>query len=89
MKQNKILIIFFLLLFCSIISTAQVKKENTPGKVDIQQECSNTNITKPQKSITQGSVIVEGKRINYQDLAGRLILKNKGDKPTCSMFYTA
>jgi carboxypeptidase C (cathepsin A) len=89
MNQKKIPSLFFLLLFCSIASMAQVKKESAPAKADIQQDSSNTNITRPQKSITQGSVTVEGKRINYNAIAGTLILKNKDGKPTCSMFYTA
>lgn len=89
MKQNKFLILFFMLLFCGIISEAQSKKESTSAKSGIQQDSSYTDITKPQKSITQGSVTVEGTRINYQAVAGTLILKNNDNKPTCSMFYTA
>ncbi|MBN9351085.1 MAG: hypothetical protein J0H55_10400 [Chitinophagaceae bacterium] len=87
MKQ--IVSIFSLLFFCSIISSAQVKKEIVPAKVDLRQDSGNSNITKPQKSITQGSVTVEDTRINYQAVAGTLILKSKDNKPTCSMFYVA
>ena len=43
----------------------------------------------PQESTTQGSVTVEGQRINYKAVAGTLILKNKDGKPTGSMFYVA
>jgi len=85
---KQIFSVLFLVLFCSIISTAQVKKESVPEKADVQQE-NSTNITKPQKSITQGSVTVGGTRINYRAVAGTLIFKNKDEKPTCSMFYTA
>lgn len=46
-------------------------------------------LTKPQKSQTKGSVTVEGKLINYDAVAGTLILKNVKDSATCSVFYTA
>ncbi|QEE23066.1 peptidase S10 [Rhodanobacter glycinis] len=49
-------------------------------------------LVKPQSSTTDGSVSVEGKRIDYQAVAGTLVLHGKGDKenePTVSMFYTA
>jgi carboxypeptidase C (cathepsin A) len=88
MKQGKILSIFFLLLFYNIASIAQIKKQSTTVKVDIQPD-TVVKIKKAQKSVTEGAVTVEGKRINYQAVAGTLILKNKNDTPTCSMFYVA
>lgn len=42
-----------------------------------------------QKSVTQGSVTVEGQRIDYTATAGTIILKNPDGKPTGSMFYVA
>ncbi|HEX7324373.1 MAG TPA: peptidase S10 [Rhodanobacteraceae bacterium] len=44
---------------------------------------------KAEKSVTEGSVVVEGKRINYTATAGTIILKNKDGQPTGSMFYVA
>lgn len=88
MKQKKIISTLFLLLSCSAASLAQVKKETTTVKVDIQQD-SIANVTKPQKSVTEGTVTVGGKQINYKAIAGTLILKNQNDTPTCSMFYVA
>jgi len=44
---------------------------------------------KAQKSVTQGSVTVEGHRIDYTATAGTIILKNQDGKPTGSMFYVA
>ena len=49
----------------------------------------DSSLLKPQKSQTKGSVTVEGKLINYDAVAGTLILKNKKDSATCSVFYTA
>lgn len=69
---------------------AQQKKETTTTtvKVDVKQDSIN-NYTKPQKSVTHGSVTVEGKRISYEAVAGTLILKNEQDTPTISMSYVA
>ena len=50
---------------------------------------SSATPPKEEKSVTQGSVTVEGQRIDYDATAGTLILKNKDDKPIGSMFYVA
>jgi carboxypeptidase C (cathepsin A) len=82
MKIKSILIFLILLFAFSFNIRAQQKSANNNNVED-------TALLKPQKSITQGSVSVEGNHINYQAIAGTLILKNKEEKPTCSMFYTA
>ena len=46
-------------------------------------------LRKPQKVITHGTVTIEGKALDYDAVAGTLVLKNKKDQPTCSMFYAA
>src|SRR6185312_12525808 len=79
MKIKSISVLWLLLAF-SMAAMAQQKSANN---------IEETALLKPQKSVTQGSVSVEGKSINYQAVAGTLILKTKEDKPTCSMFYTA
>ncbi len=40
-------------------------------------------------SVSHGSVVIDGKRIEYTATAGTIILKNKQGKPTASMFYIA
>lgn len=67
---------------------AQIKKETTSVKVDIKQN-DPINYKKPQKSVTHGTVTVEGSKINYEAVAGTLILKDKLDTPTLSMSYIA
>ncbi|MBS1640017.1 MAG: peptidase S10 [Bacteroidetes bacterium] len=47
------------------------------------------DIKKSQKSVTRGSVTIEGKSINYEANAGTLVLKNNQDVPTISMSYVA
>jgi carboxypeptidase C (cathepsin A) len=42
-----------------------------------------------EQSVTQGSVTVEGRRIDYVATAGTIILEDARDKPTGSMFYVA
>lgn len=86
MNSKKILICFTLFFAISFSSFAQVKKESTSIKVDISKD-TIVNFKKPQKSVTHGSVTVEGKRINYDATAGTLILKNKLDSPTISISY--
>ena len=49
---------------------------------------ATTNATE-QKSVTQGSVTVEGQRIDYDATAGTIVLKNEDGKPIGSMFYVA
>ncbi|MDE1984454.1 MAG: peptidase S10 [Gammaproteobacteria bacterium] len=44
---------------------------------------------KEEKSVTQGSVTVEGQRVDYDATAGTIILKNEDGKPIGSMFYVA
>ncbi|MGH8121742.1 MAG: S10 family peptidase, partial [Rudaea sp.] len=49
-------------------------------------------LAQPQSSTSEGSVTVEGKRIDYKAVAGTLVLHGSGDKedePQISMFYAA
>jgi carboxypeptidase C (cathepsin A) len=86
---SKKMIACLLLVFATGFSSfAQTKKENTTVKINIEKD-TVINYKKPQNSITEGSVTVEGKRINYEAIAGTLILKNSLDTPTLSMSYVA
>lgn len=81
MKSKTLLLLGFLLFAGTFTAMAQ-EKIKKKSKVD-------TALLKPQKVVTQGSVMVEGNRINYQAVAGTLILKNKNDTPTISISYIA
>jgi len=87
MRQISITLAGLVLFVCNA-SFAQIKKEDTIVKVEIRED-SASNFKIPQKSITHGMVTVEGTRINYQAIAGTIILKNSADTPTASIFYTA
>ncbi len=87
--RSKIYLSFIaLFLSMSFSSFSQEKKESTTVKVDIKKD-SVINYKKPLKSVTEGSVTVEGKKINYEAVAGTLVLNNETDTPTISMSYVA
>src|SRR5574338_1699097 len=80
MKRTTIVLITVLQFSC-IASFAQVKKESGSDTTE--------NYKTPQRSVTHGSVTVEGNKINYQAVAGTIVLKNASDIPTASIFYAA
>lgn len=88
MISKKMVACVILMCATGFSAFAQVKKENTTVKINIEKD-TVANYKKPQKSVTQGSVTVEGKRINYEAVAGTLVLKNDLDTPTISMSYVA
>ncbi|HEX7816801.1 S10 family peptidase [Dyella sp.] len=62
------------------------KKDKTP------QDKADATLVTPKTAESEGSVSVEGKRIDYKAVAGTLVLNGSGDKesePQVSMFYTA
>jgi len=44
---------------------------------------------RPERSVTHGTVTVEGTKISYRAVAGTIILRNDDDEATGSMFYVA
>lgn len=77
------------LSLCSL--TAVAGAADAPSKSN-DNASPDAALTKPQRSVTTGSVSVEGHRINYKAVAGTLVLHGKGedeDTPTVSMFYVA
>lgn len=75
------------LLLVNYFTNAQVSS-GIITKNDALQD-TTVNYTKPQQSITNGSVTIENNRINYKAVAGTIVLKNKVDTPTVSIFYVA
>ena len=59
----------------------------------VKPAAANTPATaaaaKQQKSISHGSVTVNGTRIDYTATAGTIMLRNDKGDPTASMFYIA
>lgn len=60
------------------------EKPPVPKSIDT----SAFDYKKEHKSVTEGSVTVEGKVIDYKAVTGNLVLKNSQGEPTLSMFYT-
>ena len=78
--KSKTTVLSLLFFVCALTSMAQEIKI---------EKIKDTVAPKPQKAITHGSVTVAGNRINYQAIAGTMILKNEADTPTISMSYVA
>src|SRR5690242_7563211 len=90
MKPTKILLLNTMLFVLALSSFAQEKKSIEPkATVDNSLDSAVVNYKKQQRSITYGSVTVEGKNINYQAVAGSLVFKNAQDTPIISMSYVA
>jgi carboxypeptidase C (cathepsin A) len=86
MKSLKIIAGSLFLLVFTLHAQAQDKQDSSAKHAQL---AAANEYKKPQKSVTDGSVTVEGKTINYQAVAGTLVLKNAADAPTISIFYTA
>ena len=80
--------IVFIIIMCFIINWGYLNAQTEIKKSVTKKFIDSTVIfsIKPQKVLTNGSVTVEGRQINYKAIAGTTILKNDKDKPTCSMF---
>lgn len=58
-------------------------------KSDKDSNATPQKAVKETKVESKGTVTVEGKTIDYKAVAGTILLKDKDEKPTCSLFYTA
>ncbi len=76
-------------LLCMVFLTVYGLSALAADKMPARNSASNTSPPKEEKSVTHGSVTVEGQRIDYTATAGTLILKNGKGQPTGSMFYVA
>ncbi|MGA0587605.1 S10 family peptidase [Dyella sp. KRB-257] len=79
-------------LASALVSTATLAHGDKHDDARSKEKSPDAALVKPQSSETEGSVTVEGRRVDYKAVAGTLVLHGKGDKehePTVSMFYTA
>lgn len=75
----------------SVLALAQDKK---PSEPKAQQPAATTEANKgapttEQSSVTQHTLVLNGKTIHYTATAGNLILRDNDGKPNGSMFYVA
>ncbi len=87
MRQRFMIFCIFLCAISNMPLFGQSKVETTRTEASMAKE--DTALTRPQKSVTRGTVTIEGKKTDYQAVAGTLVLKDENEKPTCSMFYVA
>lgn len=88
MKACKLFLVATFGFLAVTISFAQVKKNPDIPKKD-SSEIRLNDIKTSQKSTTYGTVTIEGKKINYEAVAGTLVMNNKKGAPVISMSYTA
>lgn len=84
MKKSGLVCVMVALTFAS----ATLAAREQPAK-EAQSTQNGVKIPHDAKSVTKGSVTVEGKRIDYTATAGTIILRDDHDRPTGSMFYVA
>lgn len=84
MSYKRILLTFGLLL----IGFAAWASADSTSDAEIVKDSTFSTI-KSEKSITEGNVVVNGNRIDYEAHAGILVLRNEKQKPTIAMSYVA
>lgn len=84
MKKSPGLLAIAVVTLCGAFSLATAKPP-APNPAAAAKSAT----PKDMQSVTQGSVTVEGHRIDYTATAGTIILRNALGKPTGSMFYVA
>jgi carboxypeptidase C (cathepsin A) len=75
-----------------LLSTVAMAATDKPADKAQAEAKPDAALLQPQTSTTEGSVSVEGKRVDYRAMAGTLVLHGRGDKedePQVSMFYVA
>ena len=89
MKPNRILLLSVMFAL-TLYTFGQERKAVLPeSKIDNSLDSTVINYKKQQRSITYGSVNVEGNTINYQAVAGSLVFRNSTDTPIISISYIA
>ena len=93
MRQRVIVLTVASCLFGTLAVARQEAKpgEKAPEKPD-RAETKEAQSFRSESVSSEGTVTVEGKRVDYQAVAGTLVLHGTGDleaEPTVSMFYVA
>ena len=89
MKRLHKTVLASVLLAISIAATADDMPEKSAKPDAPKQEEPKPKKLEAKQSETDGSVTIGGKRIDYKAVAGTLLLDDKKDQPTASIFYTA
>src|SRR6185437_15715609 len=98
MKARRVALAFVSLLLCSVPAFAAVPPSSAGSSAQAsagtnsQSESPIQKLSKPLSSITHGTVTVEGKALNYEAVAGTLVLDGTGvneSTPQVAMSYFA
>ncbi|MBU6470256.1 MAG: peptidase S10 [Gammaproteobacteria bacterium] len=73
----------------ALLLTASAFAADAPGAATAKAPAATAPVPKETKSVTQGSVTINGQAIKYTATAGTLILRDAKNEPTASMFYVA
>jgi carboxypeptidase C (cathepsin A) len=65
------------------------EKDTKETKTETKTEATKPATLTPKHVDSEGSVTVEGRKIDYKAVAGTIILDNKKDEGTASIFYAA
>jgi carboxypeptidase C (cathepsin A) len=79
-------------MLCSLLAmpaAAQERDADEPERDAKSDEPSKPVKLEPKQSETEGSVTVKGTRIDYKAVAGTIVLTDKKDQPSASIFYAA
>ncbi|HEY0179146.1 MAG TPA: peptidase S10, partial [Dokdonella sp.] len=81
-------------LACVLLAISVAAAADDAPEKSAKPEVAKQDEPKPKKleakqSETDGSVTIGGKRIDYRAVAGTLLLDDKKDQPTASIFYAA
>ncbi len=88
MKKHYSKLLWLLVLVFGIsISVNAQPAQGKPGEK--QEEKVDKPVPKPEESVTQHSIKIDGKSINYTATAATLIIKNANDEPIAEFGYVA
>ena len=82
----------WIVLALACLLSASAWAGDAPAKDNKKPEAGEDPATKPQQVATEGSVSIEGRKLDYKAVAGTIILTGKDenkDDPTASIFYVA
>jgi carboxypeptidase C (cathepsin A) len=75
--------------FCVLWSAQARPQDARPDSGGAEAKNQREGAPRPERSVTQGSVVIGGKTIHYTATAGTLIVRNDKDAPWASIGYVA
>ena len=73
----------------AVLLAASAFAADAPAAATAKAKAAAAPVPQETKSVTHGSVVINGQTIRYTATAGTLLLRNDKNEPTASMFYVA